>query len=149
MSNDFKDKIRKSFRYLETKYNFELINSKKTRWVEAVLYKNSTTAVEILYEWREKKLLILLIRLINNQIPEYPIFIKPDTRLNQFYLDDVITLVLNRPLKKSELDSEMDLERSIEFYSNALEEYGGEILRGDFNMFLDLDKIVKKRASDI
>jgi len=149
MKNEFVDKIRESFLYLETKYNFKPIKSEKDPFGVYVLYKNSTTAVNIRYEWREKKLFILLIRLIDGQIPEYPHFIKPDTELNQFYFDDVITLVLDRPLKKNEMDSEMDFEKSIKFYSKALEKYGRKILSGDFSMFSELDKIVKKRAADL
>ncbi|MEN6391639.1 MAG: hypothetical protein ABFD04_14600 [Syntrophomonas sp.] len=148
MKTKFADRIRKSFLYLETKYNFELIKSQKDPFGEYVLYKNSTTAVQIRYEWREKKLFILLIRLINDQIPEYPHFIKLDTKLNHFYFDDVMTLVLNRPLKKNEMDSEMDFEKSIKFYSKALEEYGRDILMGDFKVFSELEKLVKKRAAD-
>lgn len=145
MNNEFMNKVKDAFRYLENDYKFRIFNNRKTRWSEMVLYKNSTTAVEITHEIREGRLLILLIRLINNEVPEYPIFIKQDTELNQFYLDDIIALASDGTLENQ---SKMDLEESIKYYSTALIKYGRNILKGDFKMFIELDKIVKKRAAD-
>lgn len=145
MINEYVNKVKKSFEYLETKFGFKLVSTHKDYFGESVLYRNNTTAVEIRYEKREKKLFILLMRLINNQILEYPIFIKPQTEINSFYLDDIIDLKLKKSFKKSE----MDLEKSMKFYSSALEKYGSKVLKGDFEIFSDIDKIVKKRVAEL
>jgi len=148
--DEFKYYCDNMFDYLVTEYNCRETIVEKNAFGYLITYQNSTTAIRISYEPRECAVFILLSRIINGEIPKYPIFIKPETIINCFYLDDIIKLKV--PSARNEsigkyLLSKNDVEIVIQKNANYLKQYATDILNGDFNLFDELDKIVKGRSA--
>ncbi len=142
----------REFNFLITDYNFSLSQAVEDRYECNIIYKNFTTGIEISFKPREGGVIIFLYRLIDNEIPKYEIFIKPDTILNSFDFDDLIELRssdFSIDQESIDLFNFETLENVIKQYAFTLKNIADDILTGDFRSFKQLDKIVKKRALDI
>lgn len=134
--------ILREFAFLEKEYDYKIVDIKKRPYV-SITYQNSTTALRIGYEPRDRGTFVLLIRLVDGEIPPYPIHIRPMDRLNMFYLDDLVAFKMEDS-ETSGVCVKMPKE-SIAQAVSALRMYATDILRGDFGVFMELDKIVKNR----
>lgn len=169
MTESFFQFCDKYFRFLIEEFGCRIVGKKPDSFGGEVTYRNATTAVNVRYEQREHYVFILLCRLVRGKIPQEPIFVHPKTKLYSFYLDDLFTIrspdtkIRRKPfgdkipdlaLKEliqaytSEPFTERDLEHMIKTYAAGLQRYAADILRGDFAIFPELDKIVKKRAAE-
>ena len=148
----FEDLTLSSFKFLITKYDFKLTDKEEKTFGYYIIYKNDSTAIEIGYVPRETGVSVLMYRLKDGELPEYPIFINDDTEVNSYYLDDLIALRVRNfkeefgNIHKSE--DYFDLN-CISELAVALEKYGNDILNGDFEVFAELEKIVKNRAKEL
>lgn len=158
----------KHFEFLIDEFGCRLVGKKSDNFKDELIYRNATTAIKISYEPRESYVFILLCQLVNGKIPDYPVFINRKTKLHQFYLDDLLVLrspstrIRKKPFGDTippNLDvkqiiqacaadpfTKRDLEHMVKTYAAALRKHGADILRGDFTVFAQLEKIVKKRA---
>jgi len=148
----FEKLCKKIFKFLEDEFNFKLVNSEQESCGIYITYQNPTTAIRISLEPRGGGVFILMHRLINGKIPKYPIFIEAETLLNSYYLDDLISL--KAPSFKIEqqvekISNHNEIERILVQYANALKHYAKDILKGDFQVFDLLGRIVKKRAEGL
>lgn len=146
--------IRSIFKFLEENFGCIITEVKHEFYGTFVTYRNPTTFVEVSIEPREGGVFVHVGRLIDGKIPEYPIHIEPDTKLDAFYLDDIIDL--RAPSSKIEQPSTevffkprnlKKIEHVLTEYARALRQYAVDILKGDFRVFTHLDMIVKKRAA--
>jgi hypothetical protein len=140
---------------LEDKFGFKIVDVQQTDSGDYLTYQNATTGIKISYEPREGGIFVLLSRLTNGKMPEYPIHIKADTILNSFDLEDIISLKLskkgigqklNNYFRRYNFSRKSNLVKNLTRYAEELEEYAIPILNGDFSDFTDLDKIVKDRG---
>ncbi len=158
------------FAFLIEEFGCRVGGKKSDAFEDELIYRNATTAVKIRYEPREKYVFVLLCRLVNGKIPPYPIFVRHEKELTQFYLDDLLTLRspatiirkkyhrerfadkedLHQAIKASleEPFTEQNLEHMIKTYAAALREHGSDILKGNFTVFAELEKIVRKRTAE-
>lgn len=118
-----------------------------------ITFKNAQAAVRVSYEVREGEVFVLLYRLLNGELPPYEIFIRPETVINSFYLDDVVTLkspsaVLDLMLPVNEFTYDK-LELKLCHAAKALKEYADDVMQGNFSCFADLEVIVKRRAEEL
>lgn len=149
----FFNTCQKEFQYLIDKFNCRVISKSLTNYSSTIIYKNNTTAIEISYEPREEYIFVLLMRLVDGVVPGYPIFIYQETKLHVFYLDDLLgirnpSLIISRKLAGVPFTNS-DIGKMLKRYALALRKYGSDILNGDFIIFSDLEKIVKRRAREI
>lgn len=137
-----KKQIHRDFHFLEEDYNFKVLETTQQPYI-SVIYKNSTTAVKVGYEPRDRGVFVLLIRLVAGEIPPYPIHLQHTERLNMFYLDDLVAL------RSKDSESSATRVRSpkenIARAAGALRTYATDVLNGEFDVFVELDKIVKSR----
>lgn len=141
-----------SFMFLEDEYSFKILTVEHDTSSTFITYQNSTTAIRISFEPREGGVFILLSRLINGNIPAYPILIDQETSLNSFYLDDLLNLkapTLKMEYQIEDLFDSLKLENIIMQMAKALKKYAVEILKGNFQLFVELESLVKKRAEDL
>ncbi len=158
MGDDLKLIITNAFRYLETEYSFKLIKSKKeSGGVHSTLYMNTVTAVELVFEYRESYLFIMLYQLVNGVFIDNPVIVRQDTISHGHGLGDVILLrnpsALIHPTYKYPKESNYsDPLNGMSYYINDfainLNKYASDILKGDFTIFPELDKLVKKRLAE-
>ena len=143
---------KKSFRFLVDEFQCRVTSEASDAWGDELTYQNSTTAVNIRYEPREKYVFILLCRLVGGKVPEHPGVVHPDTDLNRYGLDDL--LKLRAPalkILKKEFGvpfTERNLRTMVETYARGVRNYAADILHGDFSIFPELEKIVKRRAEE-
>jgi hypothetical protein len=140
---------------LEDKFRFKIVDVKHTDFSDYLIYQNATTGIKISYEPREGGIFVLLSRLIDGKMPEYPIYIKADTILNSFDLEDIISFKLAKKgighkfknyFRKYNFNRKASLVRNLTRYAEELEEHAAYILNGDFGDFPELEKIVKARG---
>ncbi len=150
--NIFEKLCRKVFKFLEDEFDFEIVTSERDSFGSYITYQNSTTGIRFSLEPKEGGMFILLSRLIDGKIPDYPIFVGSGTPLNSFYLDDLISLraqSLKVEQEIEELFNPNGLERVLVQYANILQQYAIDILKGDFQVFTELAEIVTKRAENL
>jgi len=76
-------------------------------------------------------------------------FLKPETRIYSFYLDDIVSYQSPIWDKKQEIDKKYrnnELFNTLYYCSTMTKKYASNILLGNFDIFPKLEAIVKKRA---
>ena len=141
----FTQKCLDKFRYLAT-YGFELTSIEEDRYGTEITYKNETTGIRVSYEIRENDIFLYLIRLVKGEIPAYI-----DAPSRWFYLDNLVKLrspSTTLPQKEPEdwLTPD-DIDEILTAYANALKEYGEDVLRGDFSVFVELAQRIDRPKS--
>lgn len=154
---NFDEIVKERFAFLEDDFGCEMICSKLKSWGYDIQYKNKTTGISIVYEFRENYIFIYLHKLIDEKIEKIPRLINDYTKLSGFSLDDIVNLKNPTDLmkpgyaygEKSKYDGEKGWELYISKFADNLKRYGKDILKGDFSIFPKLDTIVKERVRSI
>jgi hypothetical protein len=144
----FERECRKRFKFLVAEFGSKAPKRQRISVFCSLTYQNETTAVEVSLEPMDGGVFVLVSRLVNGQIPKYPIFVTRRMTLHSFYLDDLVSL--RRPdaaKRQAGLDppSDREIAKSVAQSASLLRELAADILRGDFAVFSELDKIVKAR----
>lgn len=151
---DFDIVAKEQFSFLQTEFGLNLLKTNKEDWGYELLYTNRTTGVKITYEYQAAYIFIMVYRLIDGKFCENPSNINDDTILNGYGLDDIISLQNNEALIKpayayGEKSKYYDEDKGLTLYTSAfannLKKFGSKVLQGDFTIFSDADKLVKKR----
>jgi hypothetical protein len=135
------------FDFLRTQYQFSVApGDASTVWVTRAVYRSNTTAVQVDFSVEFDRVEVRLVRLVDGEVPEYPIFVTPNITLHYFLLDDV--LELRAPELLSDLQSlkglgDEQVEASLAFQARALEAYASDVLQGDFTIFGLLEERTK------
>jgi hypothetical protein len=151
-----KENFEEAFKFLVSDYNFTFESTIVENWGYESLYLNGdrNVGVKVTYEYRESYVFIMIYRLINGVLKEDPKSIDKSTILNSFSLDDIINLEnpssLIKPSYEYPKDSIFfDEEKGFFFYlkefADNLKTYGKDVLKGNFEIFPKLDRIVKER----
>ena len=93
----------------------------------------------------------MLIRLVDGKLPDYPIFIDEDTVLNYFDLQDLLSVRIPC-VKENNLEigiTNSEIENYIQQIAQNLRTKAEDILKGDFLIFSELERIVKERARQL
>ena len=152
---DFNIIAKEQFSFLESEYNFRLSKCDKEDWGYELIYMSDTTGVKITYEYREAYIFIILYQLIDGDIQENPRNIQDNTILYGYGLDDIIGLHNPEDLVKpayeyGEQSEYYDKDKGLSLFTSAftnnLKTYGKDVLDGNFEIFPELDKIVKERV---
>ena len=121
-----------------------------------IIFQNETTALRVYFEWREVYLSVQICRLVNGQFQEESHAFNHEW--TSFPVEDLLTvrapdydqgpLLISRSYEDFTGEDAImeEVGRQLEIYAAALREYGGDILRGDFSIFPQLDKLAKQRA---
>jgi hypothetical protein len=156
VNKNFDEIAKEQFNFLESDFDFMLAKCQKEDWGYELIYMNKTTGLKITYEFQEAYIFILLYKLVNGSLIENPRNIKADTILYGYGLDDIINyrnpLALIKPAyqygEKSEYcDEKRGLMLYVSAFANNTKKYTGDVLSGDFKIFVEIDKSVKERAN--
>jgi hypothetical protein len=143
------------FRFLVSDYNFKLIKCKKENWGYELIYLNNVVGVKITYEYRESYIFIMLYKLIAGELVENPLYIKTDSTLYGYGLDDIVNLRnpldLIKPAHQYDAnsiyhDKNEGLTSYVAAFANNLKKHANDLLSGDFKLFKELDKVIKERV---
>src|ERR1700682_174301 len=87
------EKVERYFEYLQIMYGFRIaLVDASSVWETRVIYQTEKTAIYVDRSLEFFRVKVSLVRLIDGALPPYPIFIKPDTVLHEFLLDDLLAL---------------------------------------------------------
>ncbi len=139
LEEKWKTQVAAHFDYLETDYGFHFVSVDGSKWWGTyVYYQSPLLQIQFDLSVEFDSVEIQIARLIDGQVPKYPIFINPDTPINHIYLNQVLS---ERAPEESEKLlamrglGEEQVERSLAFQSGVLRSYCDDILRGDFAIF--------------
>jgi hypothetical protein len=145
---DFEKKCLQRFRFLEEDFGFVIKKKERESYGVFITYQNPTTAIRISFEPREGGIFVLISRLIEGEIPRYPIFIQPSSILHSFYLDDVVKTKIPNfqfSFRGEKLSSADQVEKALDEVADTLQKYASDVLKGCFESFKEAEHIVKKR----
>jgi len=134
--------IQQEFRFLGEEYGFRQIQRKKN--TDEVIYKDSDVFVRVSYDKREDDVFVYIGKLVNGNIPEYPIFITKDTDLFFYEIDDIKSLSDTGGGDTSRLK----IDKKIKIKAVDTKKYANKILQGNFSCFPKLEHIVKSRVGN-
>jgi hypothetical protein len=144
----FERECRKRFKFLEEEFNFKPPKRQRTSVFCSLIYQNEMTAVEASLEPMDGGVFVLVSRLVNGEIPEYPIFVTRKMTLHSYYLDDLVSLKQPDAAKRQASmypASGVKIAKCVAQSASQLREFGSNILRGDFSVFSQLEEMVKAR----
>ncbi len=137
------------FAYLRTTYGFRITSADASSvWVTRVIYQSDVAAVQVDRSIEFQRVELTVVRLVDGRIPAYPIFVKPDTVINQALFDNI--LIIRNPQLLDQLDmlkglDDDHVEQSLAFLAKALEDNATDILNGDLSIFVAVDALIKER----
>jgi hypothetical protein len=149
IESGFKIHCGKAFRFLAEEYSCWNIPDDLSEYRAACVWRNTTTAVTVSLELTYPGLFVKLSRLVDDRIPETPIHVENESVLHSFYLEDLVTLRGPHEIVRYKADDLWNPDKVAELvYLDALltRKHASDILRGDFAIFQELERIVRDRA---
>jgi hypothetical protein len=114
-------------------------------------YQNDTTGLVCIAEYREQVFGCKVCQLHNGEFVEEIGEITPTTRLWSYDLEDLFAL-RTAPLdtiKEGVLnDEQAGFADMLSRYAKLIPKFADDVLRGDFTVFSELDRVVKERARE-
>jgi hypothetical protein len=143
-------KVDLHFAYLRTSYGFRITSADASSvWVTRVVYQSDMAAVAVDSSIEFERVELSVMRLVGGRLPEYPIFILPDTVINQTLFDNILMIrnpnLLDDMRALKGLDND-HIEKSLAFLARALEENMSDFLNGDLSVFEAVDGLIKERV---
>lgn len=139
----------KEFRFLVDEFGFKKKANKTDVEVYRLHYETKTTAVEIGFEWRDQYINVLLGRRDKKPPERMP---RPEDELLAFSLEDLLKLRTGKYAidqdRFGKALTRKDIKEILNTYARGLREHGTDVLQGDFSIFPELEKIVRKRMKD-
>jgi hypothetical protein len=117
------------------------------------VFQNDHAGLKVIFEWRDKYLAVQLCRLVDGKVLRDEA--SRDSEWTCFHIMDLLTVnapdydqdSLLLPEEGKTEEAIMDeIGQSLEKYVDAIRSHGGDVLRGDFSVFPQLDRIAKQRA---
>ena len=148
--DNFINLCKDAFGFLQEDFGFKLSKPKADSFGTTMIYMNSTTGVTVYFEPRENYILLMLHRLVNKKIPEYPVFFDKESIINSYYIDSLIKLRkgntkdIDLALGKRRPYEPLKIRECLEAYSRLLRTTAADILCGNFSVFVDLERILKE-----
>lgn len=140
----FETLCRRTFQFLVDDFGFRIVSVERgPANVGIHITYQDRSAVQVSLEPTENAVFVYLIRLLDGKIPEYPL----KYPANSFYLDELIDL--KSPSLKIERNdtgkplSPRELKGILMQYANALRRVGVEVLRGNAEVFSQLEQARK------
>jgi len=143
-ATDLKNTIETEFAFLTKNFGFgEYEISHQDEDEITILVRGDATGVRIVLDLREQYPFVFISKLsTDKKVPKRLGEITPDTEINEFDLDDLVWYCS----REEPASNKQNLLKGIKVQAKNLKEYGTEVLSGDFSIFKELNKIVKKRA---
>lgn len=145
--NNIRQLCHKHFGYLKNDYGFESLSSTKKNELQ---FKSDSVGVRLEFDPREFYLFVTICKLDGNEFPPRPREIVPTTIISCFDLDDIVTLRSTKSLipnhESISIGESISIEKVIQMQAQNLQKFADDILRADFSIFIELDRIVKNRA---
>lgn len=152
LRDDFIEICEREFKFLVKEFGFKKTKTKTDTDTFRIQYENSTTTVEAGVEWREQYFYVVIGRRDRKKTKAKDRMPRPEDELVSFNLEDLLTLRVPGYIVSSGYFAQKltrkDVERIMGKYAQALRKHAADVLQGDFTIFPELEKIVRKRMKD-
>jgi len=153
---DIENIYKKYFTFLEKECGFRKKRVIKEENYQCIIMKNEFFGIRLSWEPREGGINIYICKLTKaKKMPKYNIFIKKNTKINGFYIEDIMLLMDPKVFKIIESKKYKLLQKDIKdikdiilIYSKFLKNNCQKILSIENNIFNKVSKIIKKRKED-
>jgi len=147
---EFRELCAKHFDFLEKDFGFKLDKCTVNTSNYKLIFISNAVGVTLEFEPREFYLFVTLCKLRNGGLPPPIGEISPETVLDCFDLDDVVSLRSKESLipdyTSMGANEKLTLDDLLKKQAENLQKFANDILHADFSLFSELDKIVKHRA---
>ncbi len=146
----WQEKVDRHFAYLRATYGFRITSADASSgWVTRVVYQTDMAAVCVDRSIEFERVELSVMRLVDGRLPEYPVFILPDTVINETLFDNILTIrnprLLDQLHELKGLDDD-HIEASLAFLARTLEEIMPDFLTDDLSIFKEVDELIKERV---
>ena len=142
----------KDFQFLVDEFGFKKRANKTDVGVYRLPYDSGTTKVEIGFEWRDQYVYVLLGRRDVKKPKDARRLPRPEDELLAFNLEDLLKLRTGKYAidqdRFGKALTRKDIKEILSTYARGLREHAADVLQGDFTVFPELEKIVRKRMKD-
>ncbi len=157
MENNFLSSIKEPFEFLVLEYNYELIEFDHSEWHVHLFYKNELVGVEIDFQRKEYSLAVFLNELRSGEILDkpHPHKIKDGAEISYSTLD----LILDIRNQEAKIKpgylyfEEHQIPETGDFFMHYAEAhaknlriYANDVLKGNFSIFAETEREIKRRA---
>ncbi len=155
MSKSFDAVAKEQFGFLESQYGYRLAACDKENWGCKLIYLSNVTGVEVVFEYREACVFVMLYKLVEGTLQKNSRNIDGNTVLHGYSLDDLVSIRSPQNSMKPTYrydEQSIYFEKDVGFgqyvaaFAENLRCYAKDVLCGDFEIFLELDRVVKERA---
>jgi hypothetical protein len=148
---DWSERVRRHFDFL-TEHGFTVTDVQAADWWHvSVIYRSSTAAVRVTFSIEYQRVDLELMRLVDHDLPDYPIFVVDHVPVNMFHADWLLLLRGDPDRVPAEICglSDQQVEAQLIFWAAALREYGGDFLAGDLDVLDQLERMIRDRARGV
>lgn len=150
-SKEFFNLCINEFKFLFEEYGFKKVKEIVDNWYYKLYLKNNTTGIIITFEKRDFYVFVQLCRLYNGEIQNDPVIIRAKTCINNFDYENLLLLRSPEsiyPSHKSETVFDDSLIKIIiKHHAEKIKKYATDVLDGNFQIFKEIEKLVKGRIS--
>lgn len=152
LADEFFEIGEKQFQFLVDEFGFKKRARKTDAGVYSLRYETKTTEVAIGFEWRDQYIYVSLGRRDRMKPGEKGKMPRPEDELISFDLEDLLKLRTGKYAigedRFGRALTRKDVKEILTTYARGLREHGADVLQGDFSIFPELEKIVRKRMKD-
>ena len=145
---DWSERVRAHFDFL-AEHGFTVTDVQATDWWQvSVVYRSSMSAVRVACNFEYQRVDLELMRLVDHELPDYPIFVVDQVPVNTFHADWLLLLRGDPDRAPAEIYglSETQVQAQLIFWAAALREYGSDFLAGDLDVLDQLERLIRDRA---
>lgn len=131
-------------------HSLSLRSESSDNWGQRVVYANATTGLIVHSSIEFNRVEVSLVRLVEGEVPPYPIFVSNTPVLHQFLIDNLLALrapELIHELRKLVGLGGKERDRQLTAYGHWLDQYAGDVLDGDFTAFAEMEREVRRRVA--
>jgi hypothetical protein len=139
-------RVRPHFDFL-TGHHFTLADvAAKDWWKVAVIYRSAVSAVEVALSIEFQRVELSLIRLVDGEMPAYPVFIVDSVPVDTFLADWLLELRGDPVRQPGRGLKDVEVEAQLAFWAAALRDYGADFLAGDLAVLDQLEQMIRDNA---
>lgn len=140
------NRVRPHFDFL-VGHGFTLTDVVAENWWEVtVTYRSVVSAVEVALSFEYQRVDLSLLRLVDGELPRYPVFIVDSVPIDTFVADWLLELRGDPTRQPGRGLDDGDVEAQLGFWAGALREYGTDFLAGDLSVLDQLEQMIRDNA---
>jgi hypothetical protein len=139
-------RIRPHFDFL-TGYGFHLADVDAGHWWKvAATYRSAVSAVEVACSNEYQRVDLTLHRLVDGEVPLYPIFIVDTVPVDTMHADWLLELRAEPTRRPGHGLGDTEIEGQLAFWAAALRDHGSDFLAGDLAVLDQLERLIRDSA---